>query len=105
MLDLPAPASNGGVDQRKTRRVKVFVPTELILNGIPARAHLLDLSASGARIHTHSAAKVGEHAVLRLNDEAHEARIIWSRGDRLGLKFKRELNANQIAQSFASHPL
>lgn len=87
-------------DHRKARRAKVFVPTELVVDDIAMRAHLLDISPSGSRIHTRPAPRPGDEMVLHLNGHRHEARVIWSDAERAGVEFKQELTEEQILKTF-----
>lgn len=100
MHDRPAPAHPRGSDQRKTRRIKVFVPTEIVVEDVAVRAHLLDISESGSRVHSPIAPRTGDQAHLNLNGETHAARIVWSEAGRSGLQFTTELTPEQVARAF-----
>lgn len=101
MSDRPAPAGKEPVEQRKARRAKVFVPAELVVADVPVRAHLLDISASGSRVHSRVAPRTGDAARLHLDGDTHEAQVVWSDAGRSGLKFKTELTPEQIAKAFS----
>lgn len=100
MHDRPAPGHPRGSDQRKTRRIKVFVPTEIVVEDVAVRAHLLDISESGSRVHSTIAPRTGDQAHLNLNGETHAARIVWSEAGRSGLQFTTELTPEQVARAF-----
>jgi len=60
------------------------------------RAHLLDVSAGGARAHCHTPPSVGTAVVLRWSDEQRAARVAWSTGNRFGVRFNVPLSDCQI---------
>ena len=51
---------------RETPRLKLFEPTEMDGPGGTVRAHILDLSATGALVHAVRPPCVGEHVQLRV---------------------------------------
>ena len=89
-------------DKRRTRRAKVFIPTELVVADVPVRAHLLDLSAAGSRVHTGAAQPLGTDAYVNLNGEAHEATVRWTDAGCSGLEFKAALSPEQVAAAIKS---
>ena len=99
--DRPAAEAKGAVEHRKARRAKVFVPTELVVADVAMRAHLLDISVSGSRVHSRTAPRAGDDTLLHLNGQTHEARVVWSDAERAGLEFKTELTPEQIAKTFS----
>ncbi|MGR6330302.1 PilZ domain-containing protein [Sphingomonas sp. XXL09] len=91
---------NAAADQREVRRNKVFSPAQLIVDGVSHRAHVLNVSAHGARIHTAIAPQVGQPADLYLSDDPYRALVIWSHGVHSGLRFEPPLTADQLHRIF-----
>ncbi|MGR6330399.1 PilZ domain-containing protein [Sphingomonas sp. XXL09] len=92
----PPPVGNAADDQREVRRTKVFSPAQLVVDGVSLRAHVLNVSARGARVHTAEAQQVGRPADLYLSAEPYRARVIWVQGVHAGLRFEPELTADQV---------
>lgn len=74
-------------DRRGAPRVKVFEISILATDGTQHRAHLLDISAEGARVHCTHPLAPGQ--TVRLIREGHQRRatVRWSGGQRVGLRF------------------
>lgn len=83
-------------DARAARRLKVFLPTEVVIDDAAIRAHILDISANGSLLHTGTEPESGSDVVLRLNGNALSAKIVWVGAGRLGLQFSTELSVDQI---------
>ena len=69
-------------------RFKVFQPAAIDWGGTRRRAHILDLSARGARLHCAEPPPVGTQLALNCRDIVVRGRIIWSKQDRFGIEFQ-----------------
>lgn len=87
---------------RGAARVKLFQPTTLHGAGAPRRAHLLDLSISGALVHALEPPAVGGFVRIEVAGEARIARVAWSRGKRFGIRFAMPLTASQVVAATKS---
>lgn len=76
-----------GRAQRREPRHKTFRVVTLAIGGARHRAHMLDVSRSGARIHSDVAIESDAHVALQIDDRAIHARVMWARDKRLGLAF------------------
>jgi hypothetical protein len=93
----PSLNPSGLTEQRRSRRLKVFLRTEVIIDDVAIRAHVLDLSSLGSLLHTGTEPALGCDASLRLNGEAWSAKVVWVSGGRLGLEFGTKIPTDQIA--------
>jgi hypothetical protein len=84
------------VESRRSRRLKVFLPTEIVIDEASVRAHVLDISSSGSLLHTGTEPLSGSEVIVRLKDDALTAKIVWVGAGRLGLEFSTELTDDQI---------
>ena len=85
-------------EKRGSRRIKVFLPTEIEIDDTALRAHVLDLSVSGARLHTKGSLQSGSDAKLRLDDKVWPAKVAWVDGGRSGIEFRVQLTLQQVAE-------
>jgi hypothetical protein len=83
-------------DLRKARRIKLFLPIAIETVIGPHRAHLLDVSQSGARMHIDAAIACGETVVLHWGTVNISCRVHWKRDHFCGLSFDRQLNSEQM---------
>ncbi|MBH1998709.1 MAG: PilZ domain-containing protein [Sphingomonadaceae bacterium] len=82
---------------RRATRLKLFEPVLLRLHGMPFRAHLLDLSATGALAHSERTPCVGDHVLIEGESLCVSGRVVWVRARRFGLRFDVPL-ADMIVQ-------
>ena len=75
------------VQERKSKRLKVFEPAVVVQGPRESRAHLLDISKAGAAVHREGSAAVGETVTINCGAMQLSGRIIWARGHRLGIEF------------------
>lgn len=68
-------------------RFKMFQPIRVMCNGAQLRAHLLDLSATGALIHSTALLEPGAAIVVELGSWSRAARVEWRRDDKAGIRF------------------
>ncbi|MDE0880204.1 MAG: PilZ domain-containing protein [Sphingomonas bacterium] len=83
---------------RRSRRLKVFLPSEIVIDDAAVRAHVLDISTRGSLLHTGTEPEPGSDVVLRLNQDKLSAKIVWVGSGRLGIQFTTELTDDQIAR-------
>jgi hypothetical protein len=72
---------------RRAPRFKVFQPASIECDGNRHRAHILDLSSSGARLHCADMPSVGSYLSLTCGGFTVRGRIVWRRDQRLGVEF------------------
>jgi hypothetical protein len=83
--------------RRATARHKLFEPVSMRVDGLPVRAHLLDLSRSGALAHADTMVLSGSRVELEGIGILTPARIIWVRDRRFGLRFDNWLSETLVA--------
>ena len=86
-----------GKQARHKRRLKVFLPVIVEMKGDEERAHLLDLSKIGARLHAHVAPHLHDDVALRHGDIAIRGVVVWVKGNGFGMMFNSDLTELQIA--------
>lgn len=75
-------------DRRDAVRTKVFEVSIITSNGNAFRAHLLDVSDTGARAHCKQVFKVGQRIAVRWNGADRPALVCWTQADgKLGLQY------------------
>ncbi len=80
-------------------RYKVFEPAELSIGADRTRAHMLNVSESGALVHAAEIkAKKGNSVGLKIGGDWFPARIMWIALPRLGLAFDGRLPADVLAR-------
>ncbi len=79
-------------------RRKIFQPVDLHAAGRALRAHLLDLSASGALVHSTTAPAPGTPLRLTLDGSVRTARVVWREGVRFGIAFALPLGEAEVAR-------
>ncbi len=77
-------------NRRQDRRRKVRVASILVSDDRePIPCVILDISASGARLHIHDPVEIPKtfHLLQIANDERHECEAVWRNGNEMGVKF------------------
>lgn len=75
-------------DRRAAKRTKVFLVGEITPPGAtPTRAHVLDISDTGARVHSDQQQTVGGEVTLAVHDFEAAGNVEWVAGQRFGMKF------------------
>lgn len=72
---------------RIAARHKMFEPVVLRLHGVPLRAHMLDLSTTGALAHCDHPPQAGDRVRIEAEGVAVIAHVVWVRAKRFGLHF------------------
>lgn len=84
-------------------RYKTFLPASLASETGTMRAHILDVSASGARVHSPSPLAMGARVTLMLPGEHRRAEVAWSRETKAGLRFDVPLSQAMIGELLRSN--
>lgn len=77
-----------GARPRAAARHKLFEPVVLRQDGAPLRAHMLDLSVSGALLHAERPPVSGAHVTIAGELLTVSGRVVWMRGKRFGVRFE-----------------
>lgn len=85
-------------------RRKVFQPVDLIVGTAPLRAHLLDVSASGALVHSKDAPAPGSSVRLTIDGLLRMARVVWREGPQFGIAFLVPLRDAEVEHLLAPVP-
>lgn len=84
---------------RAKPRSKLFQPTELRdAGGVTRRAHLLDVSVTGALVHAAEPPRPGETVQLLLGGAQRNAQVMWAEERRFGVRFRLPLTDAQVAE-------
>jgi hypothetical protein len=81
---------------RAEPRLKVFQLASLRTGGAPHRAHVLDISRSGARVHCTAGLQRGQRVMLAIDPLDIAATVLWETGARAGLRFDAPLTDDQL---------
>lgn len=87
-----------GMAARIAVRHKVFEPSELSVGSECVRAHLINVSETGALVHTDAAPAKGSPVGLRIGEEWYPARVMWVALPRLGIAFTVRLPGEVLAK-------
>jgi hypothetical protein len=87
--------SANGVLPRAPRR-KVFQPASIRVGGDLYRCHLLDVSASGARLHCTAPISAGASISVLVSQLVLTGKVVWTRAGRVGIAFAVPLVDRQI---------
>jgi hypothetical protein len=97
-------ASLARLGLRASARRKLFQPGEMRAEGRVRRMHLLDLSLTGALAYTDQAPPVNSVVELTRPAGLGMARVVWTKGKRLGLAFARPISAEQLDAILVNQP-
>ena len=101
-MPLPAPSPVG---PRIAPRHKVFLPAEMIGAGGSTRAHLLNLSTTGALMHADTPPASGATVQLRCGTASWSARVVWAADKRFGVVHVTRLSSVTIDALVAIRPM
>jgi hypothetical protein len=87
-----------GAKPRIAARHKMFEPVALRLRGTPMRAHILDLSTTGALAHCDHPPQSGDRVWIEAQGVAAVAHVVWVRAKRFGLHFDVPLSEATVQQ-------
>jgi hypothetical protein len=77
-------------------RVKLFQLAGLRAGGEAHRAHVLDISLSGARVHCAANLRCGQAVTLMIEHLHVPATVLWEDDHRVGLRFHAPLIDHQL---------
>lgn len=77
-------------------RRKTFAPVALEVDANCYRAHMLNLSAGGACLHSHCTLRAWTKVVVDVRGRKLEGRVSWVAGDRFGVRFTTPLTAAEV---------
>lgn len=92
MIDPNVSLADSAEQRRHAARRKTFEPVALSFGGIEARAHLLDLSCSGALAHCEKPPAAGSYVSVRAPGFLSSGRVMWAKGKRFGIQFSQPLD-------------
>ena len=78
---------------RTATRHKIFEPVAVIIDERETRAHLLNISTTGALVHSVQPPKPGSAIHLEMNGHRYQANVVWSEDARFGITFENHLSA------------
>jgi hypothetical protein len=88
-------------DGRAEPRLKVFKLGVADAGGAPFKVHLLDVSASGARLHTGMAPDRGIQVTLTCSSISATGTVRWVDASRFGVRFDKPLVPSELATILA----
>ena len=88
MATEPVPS---GTAPRVANRYKTSLPCAVEQNGASKRAHILNMSLTGAMIATLKDVQPRQSIWLRFDTKSYRAFVVWSRDQRAGLRFNLPL--------------
>jgi hypothetical protein len=90
------PAEPDARAARGEPRVKTFQLASLRADEAVCRAHVLDISRSGARVHCTADLRRGQQVTLMIEHLRIAATILWVAEQRAGLRFQTSLIDDQL---------
>lgn len=96
MTDQGGSQITGAPQRRNAPRHKLFEPVTLHLSGIETRAHFLDLSSSGALVHSDAPPPPGAYVGVHAPSLETSGRVRWVNGKRFGMQFSQLLTVEVI---------
>ncbi|HKY79882.1 MAG TPA: PilZ domain-containing protein [Sphingobium sp.] len=85
-----------GTQRRHAMRRKMFEPVVLSFGGLQARAHFLDLSCSGALVHSETPPPSGRYLSVTALGLRTSGRVMWAKGKRFGIQFSTPLAQEEM---------
>lgn len=87
MTDRRVPMMASATQRRHAARHKMFEPVTLGLGSADVRAHVLDLSCTGALAHCETPPKAGSYVSVKGTGLETSGRVMWAKGKRFGIQF------------------
>ena len=88
---------SSNADRRAYPRVLVALPAFLEADDARHSVQILDLSAGGAKVDCGASLSSGTNVILQSGTLRREAVVRWKAGGALGICFKSELDARELA--------
>lgn len=95
-MKLSVRVRNDGQDHRRSKRIKVFKSADLLVNGVRSRSHILNVSVTGAMVHTPTSVLVGSMIRICAAGLDRHGVVVWKDGSKFGLRFNRLIALPQI---------
>ena len=89
------------IDNRNSRRLRVLLAAEIESQGERRRAHLLNISESGAKLDADEVPNEGETVVLHREGIVASGVVSWVIDHRFGIQFDTPVDAALIAEHAA----
>lgn len=96
MIDHDGALTDNLMQRRHAARRKMFEPVALHHDGITVRAHFLDLSCSGALVHSETPPAGGGNIVVEALGLERIGRVMWVKGKRFGIQFSQPLSEAEV---------
>ena len=87
-----------GADRPRSARHKIFEPTQLHLADGVVRAHLINVSLSGALVHSATPPRRGETVRVEICGTPVAGQVRWVEGSRFGLAFAQPIDPAMLGQ-------
>lgn len=84
--------------------MKAFTPVTLSLAAGQVRAHLLDLSETGALVHSATPVQLDVRIRLQLGTRTLAAVVVWVDGKKFGVRFAVPLLSSEVQAIVAKEP-
>lgn len=91
----------GDAGPRVAGRFKTFLPCTAEQDGAVLRAHVLNLSVTGAMIAVPAAIPSNQAISLKFQAGSYKAIVVWSRTDRAGVRFSLPLPLTTLQKLIA----
>lgn len=92
--DLPCKSAG---QRRHAVRHKMFEPVAVTCGGgLPVRAHFLDLSCSGALVHSETPPVANRYVSIEVMGLRMSGKVMWVRGKRFGIQFSEALPPSEV---------
>lgn len=96
MTDHSVSQSDGAAQRRRTARHKLFEPIALSVRGQAIRAHLLDLSSTGALAHSETPPPLNAFVTINASGVTAMGRVMWISSKRFGVQFSEPLSETMM---------
>lgn len=83
---------------RSRRRLKLFLPVTIQDGNKAERAHLLDISNGGARLHAHVPPTLKQDVTVEWSDVRVRGQVMWVKGNGFGLSFQPPINDDLVTR-------
>ena len=89
-------AAEAIIENRRERRMKVFLRVEIRTVPEVHIAHLIDVSRHGAQVHCRASIVVGAFVILECPAISRRAKCVRVKSGRMGLKFIAPLSCDEL---------
>jgi hypothetical protein len=89
---------DSALKQRRAPRRKAFQCITIATAAGDTRAHILDLSRSGARMHANARLDVGDLVMLTAETFMIKGRIVWTQKQMFGVHFDNSISDIEVSR-------